>query len=73
MANIGNKGIANRARAEMEQIERAAMRGQPGWMGYLANLSEQEREIAISTVTDRKTFDRWRVLKMVAAGPDEQR
>jgi hypothetical protein len=71
MTNNDDKALANRARAEIEEIERAAMRDQPGWKGYLANLSEQAREIAVSTLTDRKTFDRWRVLKMIAADPDK--
>ena len=73
MMNTGSNGIANRARAEMEQIERAATRDQPGWTGYLANLSEQGREIAMSAATDRTTFDRWCVLNMVAAEPDKQK
>jgi hypothetical protein len=73
MTSNDGKGIANRARAEMEQIERAATRDQPGWTGYLANLSEQGREIAMGAATDRTTFDRWRVLKMVAAEPDKQK
>jgi hypothetical protein len=73
MTSNDDKGIANRARAEMEQIERAAMRGQPGWKGCLANLSEQGREIAMSAATDRTTFDRWRVLNMVAAEPEKQK
>jgi hypothetical protein len=73
MTSNDDNGLANRARAEMEQIELAAMRDQPGWKGYLANLSEQGREIALSAVTDRTTFDRWRVLKMVAAELDRQK
>jgi hypothetical protein len=66
MTNNDDKAVANRARAEMEEIERAAMRDQPGWKAYLANLSEQAREIAVSTLTDRRTFERWRVPQMIA-------
>jgi len=66
-----DQAATNRARAEMEEIERAAMRDQPGWKAYFANLSEQAREIAVSTLTDRRTFDRWRVLKMIAATRDK--
>jgi hypothetical protein len=61
------------ARVRRWNIELAAMRDQPGWKGYLANLSEQGREIALSAVTDRTTFDPWRVLKMVAAEVDRQK
>jgi len=52
----------------LEKIEREAMRDQPGWIQYLDTLSDVGRELAMSAVvSDRATFDRWRVLKMVVS------
>jgi len=68
MSNDEPAAALGRARSELEKIEREAMRDQPGWIQYLDTLSDVARELAMSAVvSDRATFDRWRVLKMVVS------
>jgi hypothetical protein len=68
MMNDEPAAVAQRARSELDKIEREAMRDLPGWMQYLDSLSNVGREIAMSAaLADRATFDRWRVLRMVVA------
>ena len=68
MSNDEPAAALGRACSELEKIEREAMRDQPGWIQYLDTLSDVGRELAMSAVvSDRATFDRWRVLKMVVS------
>jgi hypothetical protein len=51
-------------RAEIDQIERSAMRDQPGWKQRLDAATDHDREEALRTHLELPAFERWQVLKM---------
>jgi hypothetical protein len=55
---------AGKARAKIAEIERQAVNNLPEWPEYLASLSDEKRESAMSAVTDRSEFNLWCALRV---------
>ena len=53
-----------KARAKIAEVERQAVSDLPEWPEYLAQLSDERPESAMSAVTDRSVFNLWRALRI---------
>ena len=54
---------ADEIRAKMDEIERSAMRDQPGWKPRLDAATHHDSEAALRILLEPPAFEQWHVLK----------